>query len=448
MVDILSRQLLTASFKGVEFRVRDEVRTEAGRRIVLHDYPNSNERFVEDLGQIPDRFIVDAFVHGTDYLNQARALRVALNEAGSGELRLPNYGTLTAYALPYSDRASQARVGEIEFTLEFALGRPNAGPTTRERNIEDLYEQGDITRGQIELALSILYDPPETRLNTAVMQFDILQQAQGVFNEFSAFFDTDRLNSFDNTVQDTLRNRGLLLRNPEQLASSFIQGTVTNPGLWQQISLYTTNAIDTSLRNVNFGNDLSIQANDVVNATPATITTQTLDSTSFDAKINQWPATTAERNQRNANRRIFTQSYRTSALVNAYEQAAAADYQTEQQVSEVREQLNQAYNAVMRQGINGDEAIQLRPNVRSAINDVRFIALEILERKSQASPGITNINLNAAQSSYLLAYNIYAEEFNTTDSLTDRAVELRRLNPVLPAMALQGEVTVFDRENN
>jgi prophage DNA circulation protein len=448
MTDILSRQLLSASFKGVEFRVRDEIRTEAGRRIVLHDYPNSNQRFVEDLGQIPDRFIVDAFVHGTDYLNKARALRVALNEAGPGELRLPNNGTLNAYALAYSDRASQSRVGEIEFSLEFALGRPNAGPTTRERNIEDLYEQGDAARGQIELALSILYDPPQTAWNTAVMQFDIMQQAQGLYNEFSQLFDTDRLNSFDNTVQDTLRGRGLILRDSQDLASTFIQGTPANPGLWQQISLYTTNAIDTSLRNINFGNDLSIQSNDIANATPETINTQVLSSASFDATINQWPETTNERKQRNSNRRLFTQSYRTAALVNAYEQAAAADYQTEQQVSQVIEQLNQAYNTVMRQGINGNDAIQLRSEVRTAINDVRFIALEILERKAQASPGITNINLNASQSAFLLTYNIYAEEFNNTQSLTDRSLELRRLNPALPAMTLKGDVTVFDRETN
>ena len=84
MTDILTSQLLPSSFRGVSFKIRGEVLPEEGRKIVLHEYVNSSARFVEDLGGIPSRFQVNAFVHGVDFRERSDALRAALNTKGAG----------------------------------------------------------------------------------------------------------------------------------------------------------------------------------------------------------------------------------------------------------------------------------------------------------------------------------------------------------------------------
>jgi len=446
MTDIIARQLVEASFKGVTFRVRDELQTEGGRRVILHEYPNSNQRFVEDLGELPPIFVVHAFVHGSGFLDSANALEQVLNSVGSGKLTLPTFGTVEAYALPWSKRASQISVGEIEYTLEFALGRPTPGPVTRERQIEDLYELGDTARGHVQLALDILYSPPGTALNTAIMQYDILQTAQTLFNQYSTAFTTNRLNTFTALITDSQRNRGTLVRVAANLSANFIQGTPSDLGLWQQVSEGVTGGLDIALRGINFGHDLSIQSSDIIGADENSITLGDLNINPFTSDISLWPETTEERILRNSNRRVFVQSYRVSSLIIAYEQAAASDFATEQQVIDTREQLNQAYDVVMRGGINGVESIQLRPDVRDAVNDVRFTALGILERKAQSSPGLTTIRVNAPISQLALTYALYSEEITTTSDLETRAEQMRVLNPSVSGLSLNGELTIFDRE--
>ncbi|MEM7674700.1 MAG: DNA circularization N-terminal domain-containing protein, partial [Myxococcota bacterium] len=128
MSDPLTQQLSAASFKGVQFFVRSEEQTDNGRRIVLHEYPNSDTRFVEDLGLVPTKFSVDAFVFGENYQDAQRELESVLNEEGPGQLILPTFGGFEAYALPYTVSAGQTEVGEVKFKLSFALGRPRAGP--------------------------------------------------------------------------------------------------------------------------------------------------------------------------------------------------------------------------------------------------------------------------------------------------------------------------------
>ena len=102
----------------------------------------------------------------------------------------------------------------------------------------------------------------------------------------------------------------------------------------------------------------------------------------------------------------------------------------------------------MRGGLEhlGDgQSIQIQPGVRFAVESVRAIAAEILERKSQFSPGISSIHLSAPKSALELAYLLYAEELTTTDDLTTAAIDVRGLNPTQPAVSLDEDVSIFDR---
>ena len=90
--------LRTASFRGVEFKVRD-VDTSVGRRNVLHQYPGKDEPYLEDMGLDADEFSVTGYViqnieNEFDYFAERDALIAALRAEGVGTLVHPFLGEL------------------------------------------------------------------------------------------------------------------------------------------------------------------------------------------------------------------------------------------------------------------------------------------------------------------------------------------------------------------
>ena len=89
----LTRQLQPASFRGVPFEV-SAAAGEFGRRVVVHEYPQRDKPFVEDMGRSARRFTFTAFVVGTDYIQKAEKLIGALETPGSGKLIHPWMGEM------------------------------------------------------------------------------------------------------------------------------------------------------------------------------------------------------------------------------------------------------------------------------------------------------------------------------------------------------------------
>lgn len=92
MADLRLR-LQPASFRGVPFQVNG-AGIEAGRRVQVHEYPQRDKPWAEDLGRATRAFTVDAFVIGQDYIQQANALIAAAEQPGAGTLVHPWLGSL------------------------------------------------------------------------------------------------------------------------------------------------------------------------------------------------------------------------------------------------------------------------------------------------------------------------------------------------------------------
>ena len=150
--------LVVASFRGVEFNVETEAISEAGRKLVLHEYPNSDIRNVEDLGRIPEKFSVSAYINSADnqeWKNQEKRLRDALNEPGVGRLVLPSFGSFLVYAEGYSTRtAVQRRLGDVVFDMRFVVGDQRIGPQLSTVDIQSVYTAGDTARQNIQSAFA------------------------------------------------------------------------------------------------------------------------------------------------------------------------------------------------------------------------------------------------------------------------------------------------------
>ncbi|WP_274643420.1 DNA circularization protein [Pseudomonas serbica] len=122
-----------ASFRGVPFLV-DTDSVPVGRRTQLHEFPQRDQPFVEDLGRRTRHYKFTGFVAGDDCLAQRDRLLTALDKPGSGELVHPWFGRMTVTAGECEVSHARNELGMVRFNLEFIDGMlafPVQSPNTR-----------------------------------------------------------------------------------------------------------------------------------------------------------------------------------------------------------------------------------------------------------------------------------------------------------------------------
>ena len=123
-------QIRPASFKGVEFGVTGDDK-EAGRRTVVHEFPQREEVYVEDLGAATNSFTLEAFVLGPDYMDKRDELERVLCEPGPGTLVHPWYGEIqVSQSAPYKVKHAATDGGIAIFTLSFVRDSEPASPAS------------------------------------------------------------------------------------------------------------------------------------------------------------------------------------------------------------------------------------------------------------------------------------------------------------------------------
>lgn len=122
-------RLQPGSWRGVGF-VLDAGETIAGRRVAIHEYPYRDTAWPEDLGKLPRRFNVQAFLVGDDVYSQRDAMVSACEQAGSGTLVHPTLGSVEVVLLQFAvtDRRERGRV--VEVTMQFMLASDVRFPGT------------------------------------------------------------------------------------------------------------------------------------------------------------------------------------------------------------------------------------------------------------------------------------------------------------------------------
>lgn len=122
--------LRPASFRGVPFYVEDADQ-QGGRRQAVHEFPQRDDVYVEDLGLRPHEFRIDGYVLGPDYMAGRDALIDAADAAGPGTLVHPYRGSLTVSCLSWTTRES-ARDGGIAWITLIFIASAAAQPTSVE----------------------------------------------------------------------------------------------------------------------------------------------------------------------------------------------------------------------------------------------------------------------------------------------------------------------------
>ncbi|SDS47395.1 DNA circularization protein [Pseudomonas granadensis] len=138
-------RLLPASFRGVGFWI-DQAKTPVGRKGQLHEYPQRDLPYFEDLGQQAKIHDITAFIVGADCLEQRDKLLKAL-EAGSGELVHPWLGRLQVKVGECDMTHTRHDGGLVTFALKFYPDKPLPFPTATVSTQKVLLAKADTLLG-------------------------------------------------------------------------------------------------------------------------------------------------------------------------------------------------------------------------------------------------------------------------------------------------------------
>lgn len=134
-------RLLTASYRGVEFFI-DSEEIEGGKRAEIHEYPERDEPFIEELGKGARTFRVACYILGDDFIDERDKLLDAFETAGPGTLVLPTRGEFSAICLSHRSIQSsdEGRIARIEATFVRAglNAFPQALSDTREAVLDSV----------------------------------------------------------------------------------------------------------------------------------------------------------------------------------------------------------------------------------------------------------------------------------------------------------------------
>ncbi|MCW0920086.1 DNA circularization protein [Pseudomonas glycinis] len=138
-------RLLPASFRGVGFWI-DQAKTPVGRKGQLHEYPQRDLPYFEDLGQQAKTHDLTAFIIGPDCLEQRDKLLKAL-EQGRGELVHPWLGRLQVKVGECDMTHTRQDGGLVTFALKFYPDQPLPFPTATVSTQKVLLAKADTLLG-------------------------------------------------------------------------------------------------------------------------------------------------------------------------------------------------------------------------------------------------------------------------------------------------------------
>lgn len=332
-------QLFPASFRGVSFYVMDS-NMESGRKQVTHEFPNSNRRYVEDLGRFQNIYKMTALITGNGYayIQQRNALQQALEQPGIGQLVHPFYGTLQVVPKQYSVQEGILTLGEAIFSLTF------------ERSDTPLVPQGDNSNlskiallvtallaafsGNIASGFSLFGGYPNNYLsaqniiaaigNAFGINTTIFTQNSGSINQYNAL-----LNQYQTGVNTMIANPTLLGSQTIGLFSG-IDDLISDPAA--RLNVYSGF--------YNFYNNVPPVA-----------------------------PTTFELLQRQNNINLLAGTIQAAALVQSYQAASLINYTNIDQLNAVQSQLEAQYQAVVN---NGSLSSDLEYQILNLRNEMRI----------------------------------------------------------------------------
>lgn len=380
----IQNELHPASFRNVPF-LAFIATTAGGRKTITHEFVNSNNRKVEDLGLLNKTFNLTAVITGPNYTAKRNALISALEESGPGPLVHPFFGRVNVVAKPYSVAEDMTALGEARFTLVFERendesGQPKASTATQ-ANID---KKADLAQAQLSLDVAdnfaVDLANPRNFVNAQNQLGDVYDSFSSISQTFS--HNISGINNFNSTIEDFNADILSLINDPEALGNSLV------------------NLFDTM-------RDVAPSSKDLLDGLNKFF--------SFGADDIVIMETTEERKERARNRQTINNSIAAGALVDSYRTIVEIDFDTVDDIDEEQARLNNQFESVV-SNLPADTQIivgELRNLVRSYLDNARISAKRVISLE---------INSQPAQ---ILAYSLYGDLDNT-----EKIIELNGIKDV------------------
>lgn len=173
-MSVLSEQLQPAFFRGVPFEVEASGIT-VGRRTVVHEYPQRDRPYIEDMGRATRNITLQCFVVGSDYLEQAQALMHELEEPGPGTLIHPWLGEMEVTITSVSELQFDQGLGVASVTItateagDLELPAVTADEDTEALEAADAVEKSAVDKFCEDFDLSTINDWIDSALEGSLL---------------------------------------------------------------------------------------------------------------------------------------------------------------------------------------------------------------------------------------------------------------------------------------
>lgn len=214
-------RLQPGSFRGVPFHV-DGASGQGGRRVAVHEYPQQEHHYAEDLGKKAGSRRLQAFVVGPDYDLARDELMAALDTAGPGTVVHPFLGTQRIQITDYDWTISTRKGGYCQFDINYVPAGKRNYPVDTLANAQALQTACTVAETAVADAFEAVFsvdskpqfvsDAAESQLNTAI---DAVRDLNGQFASVLQPIDT-----IANEIDQLGSEIATLILQPRSLASS------------------------------------------------------------------------------------------------------------------------------------------------------------------------------------------------------------------------------------
>lgn len=367
--------LRPASFRGVPFYVETTKKT-LGRRVVVHEFPNRETPFTQDMGRVAYAWSLEGHVLGTDYDVAKAKLAEAFNKYGPGEL-----------VHPY-DGLQMVQVGAVEFS-----------ESTREGAIlyfsATIYEAGSLEFPKsINDKASILGEAADNALANAKAEFDSKFSIAGLPG-FAVDSARAKIAAAQKAYDSATKGISDISNAAAQLAFSTRSLVAETNDLLKSPSKLSQRLLDSFTLLKDTISNARIQTDALMSF---------FDFGSDDVGGSQ---STPVRTQEAVNKDTFNNLMRTAAAVNAAVTAQQSQFETFQDADEVRDQITEVIEEQIR--TSGDS------DLYQSLIDVQAALISAVPDEDADLPNLKQVTTEDVTTSLHLAYELFEDKRKEDD---------------------------------
>lgn len=382
---------------GIPFIALESSLPQLGRKTVIFEYPNSDSRYVEDMGKYRSVYSLTAQITANNltpssYKRNKKRFEKALSHEGLGVLIHPTLGRKEVVIVRAEQiEPVQNQIGQCIYKFVCAESDLNKFPTQLENKKSLLNKLDDLIKQKLGFGIENMIDGLDSALEsynsvrdgiTAVC--DAMQQAMetinGINDEIAGL--TADITNLKNSIND-------VLKFPSKFATSF----VANLGRLIQVTSNFSDAFN--LQEKVFRNTIA----------------------PFESLLNEVKVSNT-----------ISSTTKVALLSNSFIIATAIDYKDQSEINNIVKKLEAMYSSI--------NPIFLTDEIYTLVQNIRYQTLLDLKNLKLKLPYVNSINTNQLPA-IALAYNLYNQ------SARGQYENILNLNKVQDPSNLNGDIKIF-----